>query len=365
VVRAGLGAMIGAAERRNAEQVIAARYGSDARCEATKHITAVLTLTRATQNAAMTVVPEWAGALIREGTIDLLDELQPESVVARLPVQRGSFDDVSSVTMISRQRTAPEDPNLAAAFRGEGAPIRVGSVILQGKKLTPKSMGVIGHFSEELAKRSTRNIESLIRDWIVGDTTTVLDALFFGSQPADEIIPAGLASGLAAGDTAVSTGNTPAQVDADIKARISAMLAHRLGRRPVWVMNSAHALGLASMRTAAGTLLYPTMSESPPSLFSIAVEHSPDIPAGTVFLIDAAEVGLAFGAPSFTASNGSMLNEEYDAAAVAPIVDDAGVVAKPDRSLFQTACIALRGIWAVDWLVLRPGAVQTITSVTW
>jgi hypothetical protein len=348
---------------KSIDRVMEERYGRDPLAEATRHVSVLLT--KAAQNPAMTAVPEWAGALVRDGYGAFMESLRIEAVVPRLPLQREEFDNYNSITVSGRKTTAPDDPNLAAAFRAEGGPIRVGSASLQAKKLTPKSMGVIGTFTLELFERSTPNIETKIEEWIIEDTSIVLDGIFFGAGAGSPIIPAGIANGVAAGDTVVSSGNTAAQIDADVKGRIGALLGHRMGRRPVWIMNTARALGLAGAKTAAGTPLYPSMSDSPPKLYNIPVEHGINVPATTVFLIDAAEIAFAGGAPKFKGSTEATLHEEYVQTDVKQIVDGAGVVAAPVRSLFQTNSAALRGIWEVDWLVLRPGAVQTITGATW
>jgi hypothetical protein len=352
-------------KRQPLEQVMEKRYGRDQFAEATRHVSALLQ-EKAAQNPAMTSVPEWAGALVRDGYGAFMEALQVESIVPRLPLQREEFDGFNSISVAGRKTRAPDDPNLAGAFRAEGAPIRVGSASLEAKKLTPKSMGIIGTFTLELFKRSTPNIEQKIQDWMIEDTSIVLDGIFLGAGAGSPTIPAGITNGLAVHDTIASTGNSAAQIDADVRGRIAELMSHRMGRRPVWIMNSARALGLAGAKTAAGTVLYPTMSESPPKLYNIPVQHGINVqPATTVILVDAAEIAFAGSAPEFAGSEHATFHEEYVQADVKQIVDGAGVVAQPVRNLFQTYSAALRGIWEVDWLVLRVGAVQTITGATW
>lgn len=368
IVRHALSVLESHLTNKPIEQVREERYGGDTFAEATHHVSAILTsaaLTKAAQNPAMTTVPEWAGALVREGYGAFMETLQAESVVPRLPLQREEFDGYNAITVAGRKTTAPDDPNLAAAFRAEGAPIRVGSASLQAKKLTPKSMGIIGSFTLELFKRSTPSIEQKIEDWMIEDTSIVLDGIFFGTGAGSATTPAGIANGLAAGDTGASTGNTPAQIDADIKARVSALVGHRMGRRPVWIMNTARFLGLTGTKTAAGTSLYPSLEETPPKLYNIPVEHGLNVPAATVYLVDAAEIAFAGDAPSFASSTEATFHEEYTTPLPISTAGTPNTVAAPVRSLFQTNSAALRGIWEVDWLVLRAGAVQTITGVTW
>lgn len=366
IVRAGLCTLEAHLKRVPLMQIVEERYGRDPLSTATKAVIAAMH-TKAAQNPAMTTVPEWAGALVRDGYGAFMEELAVESVVPKLPLVTESFDGWNSITVAARATNPSADPNLAAAFRGEGDPIRVGSVGLVSKKLTPKSMGIIGTFTMELFRRSTPNIEDKIRDWMLEDTAIKLDTIFLGTDAGTPKQPAGIANALPAGDTAVSTGNTVAAITADLRGRLASMYGQGLGKRPVWIMNPSRALGLALAVTAAGTLAFPTMNGTQPTLITIPVVTSITVPANTVYLIDAAWIAFAGGAPEFLGTEVATLHEEYDQAAVAPI-GSAGVpavVAAPVRSLYQTFSAALRALWEVDWLVLRPGAVQTITAVNW
>lgn len=347
-------------------QILEERYGRDPLGEATKAVTNMI-VTKAAQNPAMTIVPEWAGALVRDGYGAFMEDLQRESVVPQIPMQKESFDGFNSISVASRASSPTADPNLAAAFRAEGAPIRVGSVNLTSKKLTPKSMGIIGTFTMELFRRSTPNIENKIREWMISDTAVKLDTVFLGSAAGSAIQPAGIANALPAGDTAASTGNTVANITADLRARVQSMYSQGLGRTPVWIMNPARLAGLALATTAAGTLAFPTASGTQPTLLTFPVITSITVPAGNVYLIDAAEIAFAGGAPEFMGTEVATLHEEYDPALVAPIVGGGGtpVAASPSRSLYQTFSAALRAIWEVDWAVLRAGAVQLITGAAW
>ena len=54
------------------------------------------------------------------------------------------------------------------------------------------------------------------------------------------------------------------------------------------------------------------------------------------------------------------LHMENDQTLVKPIDQ-----ATPVISTYQVNATALRGLWDADWIVLRAGAVQTITGVAW
>lgn len=347
-------------------QIIEERYSGDPLLEATKAAT-LLTQHKAAQNPAMTSVPAWAGALVQDGYGAFLEDLQRESVVPRLPLQQEQFNGYNSITIGARTSSPTTNPNLAAAFRAEGAPIRVGAVGLGSKKLTPKSMGIIGTFTMELFRRSTPNIEQKIHDWMIEDTAVALDLAFLSNQAGTAIQPAGIANALPAGDTGASTGGTAAQITADIKLRLQSMYGQGLGRRPMWIMNPKNLAALGLSLTATGAPAFPSAATSSPTLSNIPVVTSITVPQDVVYLVDCAEIAFAGGTPEFLGTEVATLHEEGDATLVAPIASAGtpNTVAAPARSLYQTFSGALRGIWEVDWLVLRAGAVQTITGVAW
>lgn len=353
------------------ESIIARRYPGAMEVEETYRLLTGNQVTRAATPPAMTNVAGWAQELVREGYGAFMEALEPMSVVPRLPLDRFEFDGFAKITIPARANTYPDEPNLAAAFRAEGAPIRVGRTTLSSQYLTPKSMGVIGTFTKELLRRSTPNIEDAIRRWMLNDTARMLDAAFLSAFAGNALRPAGLQAGIAAGDTAASGGNTGTDILNDLKGRLQAMSAKGLGSSPVWVMNTKHVFGVQMATTPTGDRQFPDAANG--TLGGIPVVASRNVPIGIVFLIDAAEVAFAGGAPVFEGSDVATIHEEsgdpntdeITGATVKPIVDGAGVVAAPVRSLFQTNSAALKALWELDWKVLRAGAVQTITGVGW
>lgn len=350
------------------DQVVARRYPGDLQVMETSKLL-VGSVVKGVTNPAMTNVAGWAAELVREGYGEFMDALAPESVVPRIPMQRYEFDGFGKIHLPSRANRYPTDPNLAAFFRAEGAPIRVGRTTTSTKYLTPKSAGVISTFTKELLKRSTPNIEEAIRQWMLEDTAIAMDTIFLDAVAGDAIRPAGIQNGIAAGDTGVSGGNTGQDIINDISARLKALSGHGMGRRPVWIMNQAHAWGLAFSKTPTGDSQFPEASNG--MLAGIPIVASTTVPMDVVFLVDAAELGFAGGAPTFEGTDVATLHEDDGAPntdgktgpSVLPI--NAGVAAVPIRSLYQTHSAALKAVWELDWAVRRPGAVQTITGVGW
>jgi HK97 family phage major capsid protein len=334
-------------------QAIEQRYGDNEVIKAVAGMT-----TKAAQDPAMTNVAGWAQELTRESYGAFMDILRGESVVPRLPLTRYEFAGAASIKVPQRNGATP---NLAGAFRAEGAAIRVGALGLTAHILTPKSMGVIGTWTAELMERSTPQIEAIVRDAMIQDTATALDTAFLGATAGSITVPAGLQTYASGADTTASAGATTANIITDVRGRLQQLMGQNLGRRPVWIMNPARWIGVQLAVTAAGTPAFPEAAAG--TLMGYPVVTSTNVPSAVVFLIDAAEVAFAGGAPRFMGTEVATIHEE-DTTPL-PIIDDAAAPAKPVRSLFQTNSAALRCVWELDWAALRPGAVQTLTAVAW
>lgn len=342
------------------EQVAAERYGND---NAVKAVTDVVCKVATPISPAMTSVANWAQELVRDSYGSYMDALQAESFLARLGLERYSFDGYNSIKIPVRNAT----PNLAGKFVGEGNPIPLGKLGFSSKTLTPKKLGIISTFTSELLERSTPNIEQIVRNAMLADTAQALDTAFISNAAATAIRPAGITNGLAAGDTRASAGVTSQNIITDLRAMVASLTSQNLGRRCVWLMSPQRASGLAFAATAAGDWIFRSEVQSG-NLLGFPIVISNNVPAAEVFLLDAAEIGMAGGAPQFAGTSVATLHEEGSEADVKPIVGGtaaAPAAAAPVRSLFQTDTHALRSIWYVDWAVLRAGAVQHLTTVAW
>lgn len=351
LVKAALCSFDAYVKRIPVEQSVAERFGDD---EAVKLVVAH---TKAAQNPAMTNVQGYAQELVRDSYGAFMDLLRGESVIPQLPLNRFEFNGFQSIKIPHRNAT----PNLAGAFRAEGAPIRVGAIGLGSTTLTPKSLGVIGTYTNELMERSTPSILEIIRNAMIQDTALALDTAFLGSTAGSATVPAGIQTASTGGNTAASAGTTAANIVADVRGRLQAATAMNLGRRFVWIMNPARWYGVKLAITAAGTPAFPEAANN--VLMGIPVITSTNVPAAVIYLIDAAEIAFAGGAPRFLGTEVATIHEE-DTNPL-PIVDGTPVTANPVRSLYQTNSSALRTMWEVDWNVMRPGAVQTITGAAW
>lgn len=317
------------------------------------------------QDPAMTNVAGWAQELVPEVISEVLDlAAQEGSTVARLPLTRVDLADGTAKIPMRTSR------GLGATFRGEGQPIRIGGLSLTSAVLEGRSLGVIATASSEaITAASDAMLQRMIRIGMIADTAFALDAAFFDDVPRDAIRPEGLQYGIDPADTAVSSGTTLEALTTDMSARLKQLHARGLGgvkSSVVWAMHADREtalMGLSDELRLRGTFL------GVPVLSSLAV------PSDVIFLIDGRGIGFASDVPSFESASEVTLHEDDGApntdhktgASVLPIasgVSGAGAIsAAPTRSVFQTNCTAVRGVWEIDWSVLQQGAVQTITGV--
>lgn len=346
---------------QSVDAIIAKRFGED------DGLRAVVGMTnKAAQDPADTATAGYAKELTRQSYAEFMNLLQPVSVIPRLQLDSHSFDGYSSIYIPQRSGSASSNPNMAAAFRAEGAPIRVGGLSLTSKTLTPKTLGVIGTFTEELLRRSTPSILNVIRNAMLEDTAVALDGVFLGTGAGSATTPAGIANSLS-GNTAGASGVTPADAYEDLIAMVKKQADALLGMNPAWVMSPANAIALGGMLTSLGTVQFQGMQSlrGSKTLFGIPVIESTNIANTRVLLIDQPAISFAGGAPEFLVTQVATLHEEGSAPADISAVGTPNVVAAPVRSLYQTYSQALRTVWELDWAVMRTGAVIELTSVAW
>ncbi|MDM0072786.1 hypothetical protein QTH90_00205 [Variovorax sp. J2P1-59] len=309
-------------------------------------------VSRGTQSPAMTTVPEWAGALVDDSLVALVDLLAEQGNAAlQLPFTRFEFAGRGRVRV--PMRVAGTTKGLAGAFRLEGSAIRVGKLTLASTSLEPKSMAVIATSTGEMVDGAGDDVlAEVIRTGSAADTSRTLDGLVFDAAPADALRPAGLAA-LATGDnTAASTGTDAAAIANDLRERYDQLLASGFGGPSTrWVMNAGSAATLVELFNEVQTR---------DTYLRIPIVGEPTVPAGTVFLIDCAAVAFAADPPKFDAAAEAIVHEEDDPAAVAEDLSEAA----PVRSLWQTNAVGFRTVWPMDWTAAA-GSVQTLTRVAW
>ena len=259
-------------------------------------------------------------------------------------------------------------------------------------------LAAITTMTKEIAERSTPQIEGLLRSALSEAYSQVLDAALLSSSTAVAgVRPAGLLAGLAGGATGAgaAAGTTAGSaVRTDLQNMLAYFQSGRVGSRPVLIMNDSTRLSLSMSVSSLGDYLFRDEIASG-RLLGMEVISSANVTAGTVIMVDADSLALAFDAPSFDVSDvatvteanadgtaptqanttadakgtagqvppdGSTVGGQHVTAATDPRVAGLGVQA---RSLWQTYSLGIRMVAPTSWGALRPGGVAQRTSVNW
>lgn len=319
---------------------------------------------RAATAPAMTTVVGWAAELVQPRYEQLLGLLMPKAILTRL-APRGlalDFAGAGRIVIPMRSRT----PTIAGSFVGEGLPIPVRQGAFTSQTLVPKKVAVISVWTREMDEYSTPAIEGVIREAIQDDTSVAVDSVLLDANPATVVRPAGILNGVAA--LTPTAGGGIAAVVGDIKQLINAITVATFGnvRNLVWLMNPSDVLS-ASLVSAASTGVFPFKEEiARGTLATVPIVDSSTVPAKTVILMDAADfVSVGGGAPRFEMSDSATLHLEDTTPLELVAAGSPGVVAAPQRSLFQTDSLALRMVMPLNWANRRTGTVAWVANVTW
>ncbi|MDQ0996888.1 HK97 family phage prohead protease/HK97 family phage major capsid protein [Phyllobacterium ifriqiyense] len=314
---------------------------------------------RAAVAGATTTQAGWAAELVETAMGAFMESLRPISVYPRLAALGTSLSFGPGRAAIKLPSRAPT-PSISGSFVAESAPIPVRRLGLTSVTLNPHKMGVISVFSREIARLSNPAIEGLLRQEIQSDTALTIDSLLLDAVAGSGTRPAGLTNGVAA--LTASTAGGYAAILADIQTLAAPFDAANAGRRLVLLMNPAEAriLSMTAGPNASGF----GWAEQFLSEFTRIV--STTIPAGHVYMIDAADFATAAGdAPEFDVSEQTVLHMEDTTPLQIASTGTPNTVAAPTQSMFQTAQIALRMILDITWAMRRAGMVQHIAAVDW
>jgi HK97 family phage prohead protease/HK97 family phage major capsid protein len=333
-------------------------YGDD---ELTK--VAVDLITRAPSAPAMMTVTGWAAELVHQIYTDFMQLLMPKSLLPGLAAKGMalSFGANGRIIIPTRNRT----PTLAGSFVGEGQAIPVRQGAFASQTLTPKKVAVISSWTREMNDHSIPAIEGLLREAVMVDTTVAIDTVLIDSNPATTIRPAGLLNGLST--LTPTAGGGLSALTGDLKLLVQGLIAGTYGniRAPVWLVNPGDMLA-AALTSAANTGIFPFRDEiKQGTLGGIPFIESVTMPAHQMVLVDAADFVVVGGeAPRLEISDQATLHLE-DTSPADLVTGSPGVVATPQKSLFQTDSLALRMVMPLNWVQRRAGTIVFMTGTTW
>ncbi len=318
---------------------------------------------RAPSAPAMTTVTGWAAELVHQIYTDFMELLMPKSLLRPL-AERGltlNFGQAGRIIIPTRQRT----PTIAGSFVGEGMAIPVRQGAFTSQTLTPKKVAVITTWTREMNDHSIPAIEGLLREAIMVDTSVAIDTVLIDANPATTIRPPGLLNGITP-ITATAGGGLNA-LTGDLKLLIQGLIAGTYGnvRDPVWLTNPGDILA-AALTSAPNTGIFPFRDEiKQGTLGTIPFVESVTVAPHNLSLVDAADFVVVGGeAPRLEISDQATLHME-DTSPTDLVSGSPGVVATPQRSLFQTDSLALRLVMPLNWVQRRAGTIVSMAGTTW
>ncbi|KFL31474.1 hypothetical protein JP75_07980 [Devosia riboflavina] len=330
------------------EKVLEERYpGHD---EATHAI-----VTRAAAPIATTTTSGFVSQLVESTWADFLEALRGPSVYPALR-DRGygvSFDAAGTAYLPQRTGSGAN-----GSFFAEGSPIRVGRITVAAPTFTARKMGVIIPFTREAAKRSTPQLEGVLRRAIVEDTAVTLDSILLDATAGDTVRPAGLLYGVSATASGYGGGDHTA-VKEDFKALLTPFINANAASGITVMMNPKQGLNISMMDGP----------ENNPEWFSnlasrVTILESTNVPDGRLIAIRNTDFATALGdMPEFEISNQATIHMEDTSPA--EIVATGPTAAAPVRSLWQTDSSALRMIMDVSWKMARDGMVSWIDGTSY
>jgi hypothetical protein len=205
--------------------------------------------------------------------------------------------------------------------------------------LTPAKLAAIAIVSEELAERSTPDIETVLRQVLSESAASGLDLVLFGDDPGSAAQPAGLFFGVTP-----LTPATPASPAADIAQLIGALPP---GARPVFAAAPVVAAKL-------GMLLPQALG------FPIAITSA--MANDQLGAIDANGFISAVSTPRIDISQQTAVHLEDTAPAT--LIDTGPALAVPTVSTWQQDLIGLRLIAQASW-GRRSNAVALVDGIAW
>lgn len=346
----GIAAMSGGGvvDPENVKRVLEQRYpGHD---EATH-----LIVTKGDAPLATTGTSGFVSQLVQSTWAGFLDALRGPSVYPGLR-DRGygvSFDAAGTAYLPQRTGSGAN-----GSFFAEGSPIRVGRITVAAPTFTARKMGVIIPFSREAAKRSTPQLEGVLRRSIVEDTAVTLDGILLDATAGDTIRPAGLLYGVSATASGYGGGDYTA-VKEDFKALLAPFIAANAADNITVIMNPAQALAIGMMDGPDNNSAWFSAISS-----RVNIVESTNATANRLIAIRNSDFATALGdMPEFEISNQATIHME-DTTPL-EIVATAPTTADPVRSLWQTDSSALRMVMDVSWTMARSGMVAWIDTTSY
>ncbi len=301
--------------------------------------------------AGTTTDATWAGPLAPYKPMqdEFIEFLRPATIVGRIP-------NLRKVPMLI---SVPSQTGGAAAqWVGEGAPKPVGALQFGSITLGATKCAIIVVITDELAKNSTPDAETLIRTDLVNAIAFLIDTEFTlpARAPVANVSPGSVTNGVT---PITSAGTSPANGRTDIAAMISALVAAGLSAaQSVLIMSESNAAALSAALNPLGQSLFASLTIGGGSALGIPVITSQAVGSNVIMLHPPSILFADEGGVAIDVSREASL--QMDSAPMSP--PDATVVF---TSLWQSNRVGIRAERTINWKKARAGCVQyTVQTYT-
>jgi len=304
---------------------------------------------KAVVNPGTTTEPAWAAplAVVQPMRDEFLELLRPATLIGKIPGLRKVPFNISMPVQTGGG---------TYQWVGENASKPVGNLqFTSANLLIAKAAGIIV-ISQELAKVSSPNAESAIRNDMIKGMATYLDTQFIDPTVA-AVANTSPASITNAAVSIGSAGTSAANAETDFKALVSSLITGNQGSvgTAVLIMSEVHAFVLSLARTLNGERMFPDLTPMGGSISGIPVITS-QVAGTTVALVIPGEILLADdGGVEIDVSKEASV--EMNTAPTSP-----ATAASVYISLWQLNLIGLRAERFINWKRARLNGVRYTTA---
>lgn len=289
---------------------------------------------------------------------EFIEFLRPQTLVGRIPGLR---------TVPFNIRVARQTGGATSQWVGEAKPKPVGAQAFDYVSLGYTKLAIITAITEELARFSQPNAETLVRDDLARAVVEQMDADFIetSNSGTTNVKPASITNGIAA---IGSTGATEAAIRDDVKAMFNAFVTANLDPAgAVFLMHTSTALSLSLIVNALGQPAFPNITMNGGTFFGIPVVTStssgftPDMSPTEriVVLVKANDILIADdGTVTIDTSREASLQMNSTP-------DDPLTASTVLTSLWQHNLIGIKAERYVNWVRGRTSAVVVLGNVGW
>lgn len=317
---------------------------------------ATAVIAKADQTVGSTGGSHWADDLMATVNQGFLQALTGFSIYPALRDRGIALSAQGANTINIPRRTGG---TAGGGWVAEASPIRVGRLTTAAASLTPKKMGVIVAYTDELNDRAVPQIEALVRRAILEDTAATLDSALLDATASSTARPAGLLNGVSAAAVGYGGGDYLAVIE-DFKALLAPFISANAADGITVIMNPAQGLAISMM--VGGDGRFGWFSEI---ARRVNIVESTYATANRLIAIRNSDFATVMGdVPRFDVSQQATIHME-DTTPLEIVSGTGPTTADPVRSLFQTASTAIRMILPVSWTMARTSMVQWINGTSY